>query len=244
MASPVSLNLGETLGFNKFNIGLGTFGNVLMLIIILFIIFGGIAAYIIFYYWRKQYKYKIHLFSKIGNTPTRIATYKAKPISLGKAGDKIWFVSGVKKFIPPATFQSASNEYWFWQREDGEWINFHLSDIEEQMKKANALYVHQDMRMSRVAIERNLENRLMDKTFWEKWGAIIGYAVFFLLITICLVIFMFQYSKTVDKLGHVISIADEILEKANTLFEPKPEGSAALVPVSILLMMGGRRWDL
>ena len=88
------------------------------------IILGGVGWLV---WWRlssKQYFIKIPLYRLVGNIPTRVATYRARKFRIGKAGDFLWYVKGIKKFLPPATIQTAPNEYMHWEREDGEWINF------------------------------------------------------------------------------------------------------------------------
>ena len=84
--------------FGKFDIGLGSIGNALILFVIIVVIMG-LIGYLI--YWRltsKQYFIRIPLYKLVGNVPTRIATYKAKRFPIGKAGDYLWFVKGAKKF--------------------------------------------------------------------------------------------------------------------------------------------------
>jgi uncharacterized membrane protein len=55
------------------------------------------------------------------------------------------------------------------------------------------------MRLQRLATERLLEQRLLNKTFWEKWGTTIMMIVVFLVISICMVIIFYQFGKVVDK---------------------------------------------
>ena len=82
----------------------------------------------------------------------------------------------------------AKNEYWYYIREDGEWINFSLQDVDAQMKAAKVYYVEEDMRLQRLGIQKNLEARFKKITFWERYGGMITTGVFLLIITICLVV--------------------------------------------------------
>ena len=63
---------------------------------------------------------------------------------------------------------------WYYIREDGEWINFKQINIDEESRKMNVKFVQEDMRLQRLATERILEQRLLNKSFWEKYGMILG----------------------------------------------------------------------
>jgi len=45
----------------------------------------------------------------------------------------------------------------------------------------------------------------MEKTFWEKWGNIIMTIIFFLVISVCMVLIFYQFSKLVDQIAIVTS---------------------------------------
>lgn len=240
MVEPADLNPLNLIG--DFQIGgIGRFGTFLLIILIVFMILGGLIVLIALWYRNRQYKYTIPLFANVGNKPTRIGKYKAKPVSIGRAGDKLWFVKGVKKWIPPATIQSASNEFWHWVREDGEWINFSMDDLDEHSKKAGVHYIQQDMRSNRLATEKLLENTLIKKKFWEKYGMVIGYVVFFLLLSVAMVIIMYMFGETVEAMGRVIDRTNSLLGRADEILRlAKGEEPSGIVPA--LFMVYGKKW--
>ena len=217
----------DTFGIGSFNMGMGDIGQVVILIVLGIVIVGLIGW---FFYWKatqRAFKYRIHLYKKVGNTPTRIAFHQAREIPMGRAGDYLWFVKGIKKYLPVPIIQSAPNEFWFWVREDGEWINFGMEDLDESSKKAGVKYLHQDMRMQRLATDRLLEQRLMKKSFWEQYGMVIAYVVFFLVIAISMSIIFYQYGGVVERTAELISITGNLMDKANG------GPSAELIPASI-----------
>jgi len=191
--------------FGKFDIGLGAIGNALLLFFIAVVIFALIGWLI---WWRiqsKRYYLRIPIFKLIGNVPTRIRTYKAKIFPIGKAGDCLWYAGGIKKFLPPATIQSAPNEFWHWEREDGEWINFSLSDLDTIQKKAGVKYIHQDMRSQRIATSNLLEQRLINKGFWDKYGDMVTHLVFYIIVTLMLIVIFWQWSNITTQVSGLIS---------------------------------------
>ena len=215
--------------FSSFSIGgMGAVGKVLLLIFIVVLILGGIGALVWIWLERRKYKFSIPLYKRLGNIPTRVATYKAKIYPIGRAGDRLWVCRKIKKFIEPATLQSAPNEFMHWEREDGEWINFAMGDLDETQKRAGVKYIKQDMRSQRLATDRLLEQRLMKKTWWEKYGLIIGYVMVYLVITIALVVIFYQFGEIVNQISGLIS-------KLDTMITTKEGGGQSIVPAFILI---------
>ena len=214
-------------------------------IIFIAVLLIGLIGFIVWYLInRKKWWIRIPLYKKIGNVPTRIGILKGKVMPIGRAGDCLWFVkgAGLKKWIPPAEMQTANKEYLHYVREDGEWVNFVLADIDEIQKKAGVKYVKTDMRLQRLATDKLLEQRHLKRSFLEKWGVVIGFVIFFLIISISLVVFFHQYSKVVDNLGSVMAQADQIMTKAAKI--GGNSGTANLIPAIIpLLLLRRRRWQ-
>jgi hypothetical protein len=207
--------------FSGFSIG-GMDGamNMIILFVIGLLVVASIGILIFVWANKKKYWIKIPLYRKVGNVPTRVASYKAKTFPIGKAGDILWFVKGVKKYIAPATIQSAPNEFWHWEREDGEWINFSLGDLDKSQKEAGVKYIHQDMRSQRVATANLLEQRLMQKGFWEKWGMVIGYIIFFLVISVAVVINLYMMGKVVEQLSPLVNQITEAVKELRSQCSP------------------------
>lgn len=201
--------------FSDISLGghLGTMGSITLVIAIVVVILGCIGALI---YWRvikKNYWIRIHLFRLIGNIPTKVAEYSAKEVAFGMAGDKLWRVANkglnkIKtiKWLPVGKIQTAPKEFWYYIREDGEWINFQMQDLNEKARQMGVKFVQEDMRLQRLATERLLEQRLLNKTFWEKWGTTIMMVVVFLVIAVCMVIMFYQWSKLLDRMAPIIDV--------------------------------------
>lgn len=231
--------ISELNPFSNFNIGFG--GGLASMLILFFIgvlVVAGIGVLIFVWQNNKKYWISIPLYRKVGNIPTRVAVFKARVFPIGKAGDTLWFVKKAKKYIPPATIQSAPNEFWHWEREDGEWINFSLGDLDKDQKEAGVKYINQDMRSQRVATSNLLEQRLMQKNFWEKWGVVIGYVIFFLIITVAVVINLYMMGKVVQQLSPLVEMVTEALAEYKSKC-PSPENS--IVPALSMLLLWRRK---
>lgn len=207
---------GINLGGN-----LGTFGSIALVIGIVVVILSLIGLFTYVQFVKRQYFIKIHLFRLVGNVPTRIAIHVAKEVPFGMAGDKLWRVAPNKamqkpfkiiKWLPVGKIQTAPNEYWYYLREDGEWINFALKDLNKDAKEMGVKFVNEDMRLQRLATERLLEQRLMNKGFWEKWGTTIMMVIVFLVVAVCMVIIFYQWSKLIDKMSPLVSTMDSAMK--------------------------------
>ncbi len=201
----MSPSIADVNPFGKFDISLGFIGNALILFVIITLILGGIGWLIFWRITSKAYYIRIPLYRLVGNIPTRVAIYRARRFAIGKAGDYLWYVKGIKKFLPPATIQTAPNEYMHWEREDGEWINFAMGDLDKEQKKAGVRYIHQDMRSQRIATANILEQRLINKGFWDKYKDLIVHLIFYIVVMICMIVIFWQWSDITEKVGGLVS---------------------------------------
>jgi len=228
----VSLSDTNILG----SMPIGTIGLALLVFFLAILIVGLIGVGLFYYIQRKQLKYTIPLYKMIGARPIKIATFKAKDFKIGMAGDKLWYVPKAKKYISCGTIQTAPNEYPHFEREDGEWINFGLGDIDEQMKKAGVKYVHTDMRSQRIAISNLLEQRFKGKQgFWDKYGNIIAQAIFYMVVSICMVIIFYQWSGIVESTAG-------LLDRIISYEDMKCPATQGVVPAIILLVFRRPKW--
>jgi len=189
----------------NFDIGIGAIGSALLVLFIAIFVVCLVIVIIFLYINKRKYKYKIPLTKKVGNRTIRVKTFLAKDFPIGRAGDKLWLVKGIKKYISPATLQTAPNEFTHHEKEDGEWINVEYPDVDEQMKQLKVKFVQQDMRSNRIAISDILEQRFKDqKTFWEKWGNMIMQLIFYLVVTMMMIVIFYQWSDIVTKVSGLV----------------------------------------
>lgn len=230
MADAVSL--GST--FAGFDIG--TIGFALLIFFLAIFVVCMIGGGLFYWMQRKRLKYTIPLYKKIGSRVIRIATYKAMDFSISRAGDKLWYVPKVKKYIGVGSLQSGANEYSFFEREDGEWINFEIPDIDTQMKTAGIKYIQQDMRSQRIAISNILDQRFANKqSWWDKYGNLVTYVIFYLVVAISMVVIFYQWSNIADKIG---TLFDRIVAYENM----KCPNIQGVVPAFAMLLFKRRSW--
>ena len=239
MANPVSIASVNPLA--NVNMGsMGMWGSVAIVIAIAVLIIGGIGLLIYMRSVKKAYWIKIHVFRLMGNTPTRVAIYSAREVPFGMAGDKLWKVASAGiwklkaiKWLPVGKIQTAHAEFWYYIRQDGEWINFQMQDLNEICKKMGVKFVQEDMRLQRLATERLLEQRFMNKSFWDKWGNVIMTIIFFLVTAVCMVIIFFQWGKLLDKMIPLVDMLTKSLARVDATcgaMNYTTGGSSGLIP--------------
>lgn len=240
-----SVSLASVNPLSSINLGgsMSSFASIGLVVAIAIVIIALVGVLI---YWKsvkKAYWINIEVSRLIGGTPQRTAVYCAREIPFGMAGDKLWRVCGIGmfgkfkviKWLPVGKIQSAPRVWKYWIREDGEWINYQDENLDEISKKMGVRFVQEDMRLQRLATERLLEQRLMNKTFWEKWGTTIMMIIVFLVVAICMVIIFYQFSKVVDKMGAIIQTQDattKIIVKycGEQIFNSTSGGVQGLIP--------------
>jgi len=131
------------------------------------------------------------MFEKVNGKVYQTGFDKAKFERIGVAGDYWARTKKFKKILPKPRISSGKNTYNFYIREDGEWINFGLEDIDCKMHEAKTYYLDEDIRLQRLGIQKNLETRFKKEKFWDKYGNMIVMLIFVIIITICLVV-LFQ----------------------------------------------------
>ncbi len=202
-------DLGQLNVFNE--VGIGDIGFVLLVFALAVVIVGLIGLLLFVYIQKKKLKYTIPLWKKMGNNVVRVAKFKAKDFSISMAGDKLWHIPKIKKYIPIGTIQTAPNEYTYFEREDNEWINIGMPDIDEVMKLFKVKFVNQDMRANRIATSEILEQRFKDqKSWWEKYGHLVTHVIFYMIVALMMVVIFYQWSDIVERTSGLIAQIDAI----------------------------------
>lgn len=205
-------NLLGTLGLG--GIKIGTIGTVFLWIFVIIVLVGAIAGFIIWWVMRKAYSKNIWIFGRVAGVPMLKFIDKGKLVVFGMAGDKLIYLKKSKKYLSPPQIQMGKDIYWYYEREDGEYVNFSLDDLDEMQKKAGAYYVDTDMRMQRLGIEKNLRDRLDKKSWLEKYGALVGGIVFMIMVTVCLVVL---FSKLKDVATAIDGMATNVGQMATAI---------------------------
>ena len=181
-----------------------------------------------YFYNELRFKQRVILFKKVGKSILPVFKDKAILERLGSAGDTWFRLKKCKKILPRPTIQMGKNLYWFYEREDGEWINIGMSDIDEKMREAHVYYVDEDMRLQRLGIQKNLQERLQKLNFWQKYGTMIMNLIFLMVIMIVLIVL---FNKMEGLWGQMTSTAEAIEHMAESVTNMATRQGSGVVPV-------------
>ena len=105
-------------------------------------------------------------------------------------------------------------------------INVSIENVDEKQRLLGVKFVDTDMRMQRLGIEKNLAYRLQKKNFWEQYGQTIMNVIFYVLITMLLIVLFVQWKNTGEVLNKAVETAGEVLKEVEKrlkgiLYTPK-----------------------
>ncbi len=166
-------------------------------------------------YWlimRKVYYKKIIIFEKVGGIIQVTKRDVGRDIRLGDAGDFIVYTKKFKKFLPPATLQTGHNIFWYYIREDGEWINIGIEDIDLAMRKVKAHFLDKEMRFARTGMQKNLRDRLIKITFWDRYGAMIIWTLYIAIVGVMTWLLFDKWIELSGSVASAVETAREVME--------------------------------
>ncbi len=204
-----------------------------LVLVIVFAVVGIFATIMIIK--RMKYNKKIVIFEKIGGSWEATKQDRAMDIKFSTAGDLIIHLAKHKLYRPYPQIQTGRRTYWYAIREDGEWINFGIEDIDLKMKRMDIHFLDKEMRYARTQIQKGLKDRYEQPTFWEKYGMkLIGIAYASILgvfVWLCLrefADFAGTLSNVTEAVARLIDRADGILLSMDNVCS----GGTGTVPVT------------
>ncbi len=178
------------------------------IIIIVLGIIVAIATYLLV--MRLKFNKKIVIFEKINNRFEPAGRDLAMNFNVGLGGDTVFFLRKRKKYISTPRLQTGRRTYWFAIREDGEWINIGIEDIDEKMKVLKVKYLDESMKHTRVALQRSLRDRYNKVTFLQKYGGMIAYATLIIITGVSIWLVADKMVLIVDRVASQIDLANQL----------------------------------
>lgn len=185
-------------------------------IVVIFGLLAGVIAWMVLR--KKKFKNKIVIWKRIGGRFKPAITDRAMEIKHGQDGTTVFFLQKLKKVIPKPNLQVDDWTYYFFERSDGEWINFDIDDFDEQSRKMGAHFLDKEMRHVRLAIEKNMSDRLEKKPSWlsQHWTVVAGVAF----ITMIGIMVFLLFDKWIELAGATnagVETAAIVMEKVNSV---------------------------
>jgi len=201
------------------------------ILFLIFVIIVGVATF--FLIKRMKFNKKIVIFERINGRWEATKRDRAMEFRFGTGGDTVFLLSKLKKYIPTPSIQTGRNTYWMFIREDGEMINFELTDLDELSKKMGARFLDKEMRYARVSLQRQLKDRYTKTGFLEKYGGLIAYVSLIAVTGIMMYLLFDKFLEIGNSLAGAVDAARTVQESTNQILgnlDNVCTGGSGLIP--------------
>ena len=198
------LELPEGLGS-----GAGGFIQAFLFLLILSFLVGGIVWYVTS---KKQYNKHIHIFEEINGKAVPTSLDKAKEILLPNTSIRAYYLRKKKVFLPRPSIQTGIGHYWFFIRNDGEWINVGLENLNTKLNELKIHYDHTDMRMANAALKKLIEKNYKKLNWVKEFAPYIALGILILLLSVAAFLVINQANKATSALATTAETNKLVLE--------------------------------
>lgn len=162
-----------------------------------FLLAGGITSFIILSRLRWPFKWVVtedtagkgHGISRRG---------RCRLIALGDMGEEIFLLKNLNKYKIAGGERIGPKQIGWAVGEDGIWYSWKFGDFNKHLREMGVKPVSRGIRLSMSAARKNLDNRLGDKSWIEKYGPILYFGMFILTLFIFAGLVWYSTNKQVE----------------------------------------------
>ncbi len=177
----------------------------------------GIATY--FITKRKSYDKNIYIFEEVNGIAVRTGSDKAREIQLPNTSMRVFLLKKRGYYLPRPTKQTGVNEYWYFVRKDGEWINIGLKNLNKELDKLDISWDHTDMRLANASLKKLVENNYKKTNWLKEYAPYIGMAILILLLGVVFFLILDKTGKVLGTIGSSLQANTELLERSVELLQ-------------------------
>jgi len=164
---------------------------------ILFLVVGIIL--IIYFYGKKVWSYKVLVLeSQAGKGSQPKYRDRAKLVSIGDGGEEVFYLKKLKKYRVAYGNYIGQNYLCWTIGKDGYWYNTTFGDVNRNLLEVGVIPVDRDMRYATSSLRKLVQTNYQNKSFLEKYGAIVYFGLFFLTLLIFAGIMWFAFDKQLE----------------------------------------------
>ncbi len=205
--------LGE-MGVNIGSVGGGSFIRDVVILLLLLVVAG------IFTYWylnKKSYNKTIVKFREINGLCRRVGTEKAKEIVLPGTSIRAYYLRSSKFFLPRPSIETGNDEYWFFIRDDGEWMNIGVGNVNQKLREMDVKFDHTDMRMANAALKRLVDKSYKKGSWIKEYAPYIAMGILVIMLSIAVYIPMQKGGEVTGAAAANVETFKEITETMNDI---------------------------
>lgn len=131
---------------------------------------------------RKAYNKKIHIFEEINGQSSPAGEDLAREIILPHTSIRAFYLKRRKIFLPRPSIQSGKNHYWYFIRNDGEWVNIGMANLNKELTELGIKFDHTDMRMANASLKKLVERSYKKLNWLKEYAPYIGFGILILML--------------------------------------------------------------
>lgn len=168
-----------------------------IIVIILFAVFfisAIVTTIVIFYKRRWNFSYVV-LEKGDGKKYAISSRGKCRMISFGDGGEEIFYLRNTKKWRVAYGKRIAKNQIMWVIGQDGYWYNADFDDFDRKLMKIGVMPIDRDMRYAYASVRKGIDNRYEKQNFMDKYGTLISFGLFFILVISMIGFQWFNFSQ-------------------------------------------------
>lgn len=178
------MGIGSDLGLDSLGINVnglsglkGFVGN-----LIIFIVFAAILGIIVYItYNKKIYCEKIQIFEEINGQPVPTKQHLAREVNIPNTSIKVFQLKN-KMYLPRPTIQTGKSNWIFWIRDDGEWMNVGMDNLNKTLTRLGFKYNHVDMRYANASLKELIKSNYGENDWLKKYGVYLALGILVVLM--------------------------------------------------------------
>ena len=184
-------------------------------LLLILLIIAGVFTYV--YIHRKSYNKTIVKYREINGIVRRVGSEKAREIVLPNTSVRACYLRNSKFFIPRPSIETGQNEYWYFIRDDGEWLNIGMANVNRKLKELDLKFDHTDMRMANAALKRLVDKSYKKSNWIKEWAPYIGFSVIIIMLAIGGYLVMGESGKVAGAAARNVESLNEIVKSLDTI---------------------------
>ncbi len=150
-----------------------------------FVFLAILVGVVTFYFANKRaYCNTIEILGEINGITVPLGLDKAREVTLPRTSVRAFLLKKRKFYLPRPSIQTGKQNYMFFIRKDGEWVNVGYSNLNEEMKALKLNYDHTDMRMANASLKRLVDDSYKKINWIKEYAPYIAIGILVLLLGI------------------------------------------------------------
>lgn len=218
------MGIGSDLGVDSLGIDLSGIGAGLssfMQNLIIFLVFAAVIGIIVYFtYNKKVYCEKIQIFEEVNGQALPTKQFLAKEVNIPNTSIKVFQLKQTGMFLPRPTIQTGKSNWIFFIRDDHEWVNVGIENLNKKLTELGLKYNHVDMRYANASLKELIKSNYGDDNWLKKYGAYLALGILVIIMGVSFYLVAEKLNETTTLLDGTIArneaLTRELAEKLET----------------------------